>query len=368
MRILKYLFLLLFLFLIGLSVFVSTQKANYDVTRSKVIKNPRIIVYNYINDFRNWETFNTWIQEDPTLDFNYPELTAGKGASCSWTSDSGSGSLKTIFIKENDSIVQKMVQNDQKSQIYWKFKDTIGGTKVTWRSKGTLDFKSKVLAFFEGGMNIVIGNSNEKSLENLNKTLDYEINTFSIKVNGIVSKVGGFYLKQFKICKEKDVIRNIKIMVPRMRRFFEKNKLIMNGKPFIIYHKYDRTNDLVAFSVCMPIRDSIHIMPGSDMESGELKPYTALKTTLTGDYSHTQQAWYKGYQHISKNNLIRNTSQQIIEVYTKNMDDNKSPSKWVTEVYIPIFRKTVAKPIYRRSTIDTTKSVSSPVSIPTVAP
>jgi predicted transcriptional regulator YdeE len=82
------------------------------------------------------------------------------------------------------------------------------------------------------------------------------------------------------------------------------------------------------------------------MEAGELKPFTALKTTLTGDYSHTQQAWNKAYQHISKNKLVRNTSQQIIEVYTNNMDDNKSPSKWITEIYVPVYAKAVAKPVY----------------------
>ncbi|WP_298392311.1 GyrI-like domain-containing protein [Flavobacterium sp.] len=366
MRILKYIFLLLFLILIGLSVFVATQKANYDVTRSKVIKNPRATVFNYINDYRNWETFNSWILEDESIKFTYPELSAGKGASCSWQSGSNSGNLKTIYVKENDSISQKMVSNNENSQISWKFKDTVGGTKVTWSSKGTLDFKSKVLAFFQGGINSVVGDANEKSLENLNKTLDYEINTYSIKINGIVNRPGGFYLKQFKFCKEKDITRNIKIMLPRMRRFFEKNSLVMNGKPFIIYHKYDRTNDIIGFSVCMPIRDSIFISPGSDMQSGELKPYTALKTTLTGDYSHTQQTWNKAYQHIAKNNLVRNTSQQIIEVYTKNMDDNKSPSKWVTEVYVPVYPKVVARPAYRKP-VDST-SVSTPIAAPEATP
>jgi len=358
MRILKYIFLLLFLFLIGFSVYVATQDANYDVTRSKVIKNPKATVFNYINDYRNWETFGSWILEDKTIKFTYPELSAGNGASCSWIGNDGNGNMKTIFVKENDSISQIKFYKGQTSQLFWKFKDTVGGTKVTWRGKGTLDFKSKVLAFLNGGINIMVGDVYEKSLENLNKTLDYEINTFSIKVNGIVNRKGGYYLKQFKVCKEKDVTRNIKIMLPRMRRFFEKNSLVMNGKPFIIYHQYDRTNDIIGFSVCMPISDSIHISEGSDIESRELKPYRALKTTLIGDYSHTQQTWNQAYQYIAKNNLIRNTSQQIIEVYSKNMDDNKSPSKWVTEVYVPIYPKAIVKPFYRKR-VDSTRVNSS---------
>ena len=348
MRILKYLFLLLFLFLIGLSVFVSTQKGDYDVTRSKVIKNPRVIVFNYINDYRNWETFCSWIKNDNTYNFNYPELTMGKGASCSWVSSDTEGNLKTILVKENESISQKMVNNEETSEFFWKFKDTIGGTKVTWRSKGKLDFKSKVAAFFHGGINSVMGDSYEKSLENLNKTLDYEINTYSVKVNGIVSRPGGFYLKQFLHCKQKDVERNIKILVSRMEHFFDKNKMSSNGKPFIIYHKYDRTNDDIGFSVCMPVRDSIHIMPGSDVESGKTASYTTLKTTLVGDYSHTQTAWKKALRYISDNHLERNNSGQIVEVYAVGRNDVKNPSKWVTEIYIPVFPKAVPKAVNRK--------------------
>jgi effector-binding domain-containing protein len=363
MRILKYIFLLLLLILLGLTVFVSTQNANYDVTRSKVVKNPRSVVFNYINDYRNWETFASWIQNDPSMKFTYPELTMGKGASCSWTSDSNEGNLKTYFVKENDSLAQKMIQNDESSTIFWKFKDTIGGTKVTWRSKGKLDFKSKVLAFFKGGINSVIGDSYEKSLENLNKTLDYEINTYKIKVNGIVNRQGGFYLKQFMHCKQKDVDRYIKVLVPRMERFFEKNNLSANGKLFIIYHKYDRTNDDVGFSVCMPIRDSIHIMPGSDIESGEMPNYTSLKTTLVGDYSHTQMAWKKAFNYISDNHLERNRSGQVIEVYVKGRNDVKSPSKWVTEIYVPVYPKAAPRPTNPKPA-DSTRVVT-PIANPT---
>lgn len=357
MRILKYIFLLLILILIGLTVFVSTQNANYDVTRSKVIKNPRAVVFNYINDYRNWETFASWIQNDSSMKFTYPELTMGKGAACSWTSDSNEGTLNTYFVKENDSLAQRMVQNEESSTIFWKFKDTVGGTKVTWRSKGKLDFKSKVLAFFKGGINSVIGDTYEKSLENLNKNLDYEINTYKIKVNGIVTRTGGFYLKQFMHCQQKDVDRYIKILVPRMEHFFQKNNLSKNGKLFIIYHKYDRTNDDVGFSVCMPIKDSIHIMPGSDIESGEMPNYTSLKTTLIGDYSHTQMAWKKAFKYISDNHLERNRSGQVIEVYVKGRNDVKSPSKWITEIYVPVYPKAATRPTNSKAA-DSTRVVA----------
>ena len=360
MRILKYLLLLILLLFIGLSVFVSTQKANFDVVRSKIIKSPKATIYNYVNDYRNWETFGTWIIEDKGISFNYSNISAGKGAFCSWEGNDSDGNLTTLFVKENDSISQKMISNGEESSVSWKFKDTIGGTKVTWTSKGKLDFKSKILAFFNGGINSTVGDTYEKSLANLDKTLDYELNTHTIKVNGIVNRPGGFYLKQSIVCKEKSVAKNLKILVPRMKKFFEKNDIVMNGKPFIIYNKYDRTNDLIGLSVCIPVKDSLRFSAGSDIEWADMKPYTAVKSTLTGDYSHTQKTWNTTYNYLAKNKLDRNTSQQIIEVYVKGIDDVKQPSKWVTEVYVPIFPKAVVKkPVYKKSS-DSTSVIGAP--------
>ena len=362
MRILKYILLLLLLFFIGLTVFVSTQKADYNITRNKVIKTPRSTIYNFVNDFRNWETFDSRILADKSIVFDYPEVTSGQGASASWKG-STDGSIKTIFVKENDSIAQDQYVDGEKLQITWNFKDTIGGTKVTLQSKGKLDFKSKVLAFFNGGINNVVGNEFEKNLENLNKTLNFELNTFDIKVNGIVNRSGTFYLKQSIFSREKSVSKNIRVITAKMTKFFTKNKMSMGGKPFVSYSRYDKLNDVIGFSVNVPVRDSISITAGSDVQSGELKPYTAVKITLTGDYSHMQKAWKKGYDYIAKNNLQINAAEQVIEIYTKGITEEKSPSKWITEIYIPVFPKVeVVKPIYKTSTDSVkAKTVSIPV-------
>ena len=47
--------------------------------------------------------------------------------------------------------------------------------------------------------------------------------------------------------------------------------------------------------------------------------------------------------------LVRNPSQQIIEIYTKGVNDEKQPSKWVTEIYVPVLPKVVPrKPTYSK--------------------
>jgi effector-binding domain-containing protein len=354
MRILKYILLLLVLFFIGLTVFVTTQKGDYDITRSKVIKTPRATVFNFINEYRNWETFGSWAQDDKSMHFIYPELTSGKGASYVWKGSDGDGDMKTTAVKENESIQQKMNFEGNASEVFWTFKDTLGATKVSWRNKGKMDAMTKIYAFFNGGIDNIIGVMYEKSLANLDRTLDYEMNTFSIKVNGIVSRPKNFYLHQTINSYENKAVKNIKILIPKMQSFFEKNKMVMHGKPFVIYNSTNTTSKIINFSVGIPIKDSIHIMEGSEIESGTIEAMTALKTTLTGDYSHLKQAKNKALDYIIKNNLKQNASVSSLEVYTKTFLDVKNPSKWITELYIPIYPKVIAAPVRIRKPADST--------------
>jgi hypothetical protein len=331
---------------IGITVYVATQKGNFEVSKSSIIKARRTTVFDYVNDFKNWESFGSYMTKDTTIKFTYPAKTVGAGANCSWENGSDDGAIRTVFVKENDSLSQKMNFNGSTAVVSWTFKDTIGGTKVTLHSKGQMDIFTKITTFFDGGVTAILSDTFEKSLRNLDKTLDYEMKTYTIKVNGIVQRNSGFCLQQTVSCKIKSLPKNIKIMMAGMVHFFKKNKLTMAGKPFIRYDRYDVANDFVTFSVCVPTNKQIFVMPGSDVSSGEIVPFTCLKTTLVGDYSHTQEAWTKAKKYIADNDLKENVAGKYTEVYVKTIDDIKQPSKWITEIYIPVFPKAaVAQPI-----------------------
>lgn len=341
MRILKYLFLLLLLALFATVVFIATQKGAYDVSRSAIIKSPKSTVFNYVNDYRNWETFGSWKKEDPDMIFNYSKSTIGKGGSYSWSGSDGEGNMTTLKVVDNQMIHQKMDYNGSISDVYWTFKDTLGGTKVTWQSKGKMNFGFKIYSFFNGGVNNIIGNMYEKSLVNLDKTLDYELNTHSVNINGIVTKKDSYYLKQTITSKISNVSRNLRVMIPKMVHFFKKNNLDMYGNPFVIYHTYEVGKGITRFSVCIPIKEEVFISEGSDISSGKLYAFQAVKTTLKGDYAHRKKAWDKTSDYIKKNNLTQNISIPIVEIYSKNMVQIANPSQWVTEIYFPINAKAI---------------------------
>ena len=336
MRILKYILLLSLLVLFAATVFISTQSGHFDVEKSAVIKSPRSTVFNYVNDYLNWGTFASWKQEDPKMEFYYSKNTVGKGGSYSWKGNDGEGNIKTLTVNENQALHQKMNFNGSESDVYWTFKDTIGGTKITWRSKGKMGFGFKIYSVFQGGADKVIGSMYEKSLANLDKTLDYELNTYKIKVDGVVQKTGSFYLMQTITSKISNVPKNLRIMIPRIVNFFKKNNVPMNGRPFVLYHTYDVANDLTRLSVCIPLREEIFIRDGSDVSVGLLYPFQAVKTTLTGDYSHNREAWNKTFDYIAAKHLTQNKAGDYLEIYTKSIDQVANPSQWITEIYIPV--------------------------------
>ena len=342
MRILKYLFLLLLLSVVALSIFVATQKGDFTVERSQIINSPKSNVYSFVNDFRNWEDFSSWMTEDPEIKINYPAKTIGAGASFSWKGKDGAGDVKTIFVKENDSISQKMNYDGTSSSVFWSFKDTIGGTKVTWKTTGKMDFSMKVYTAFNGGIYRIFGKMYEKSLANLDKTLDYEINTYNVKVDGIVKFPATFYLEQTFTSKISNVNKNSRIVFKKITDFCNTNNIELNGKPFLIYHNYDLVNGQTRLSFCVPIKSQILTSSGSDILSGKIEEFEAVKTTLTGDYSHSKKTLDKATNYINANRILVDQSSTFLQVYKGTKADIKSPSKWVTEMYYPIQPKVAA--------------------------
>jgi len=350
MKILKYLFLLLLLSFIALTVFVATQKGFFTVERSKVINSPRATVYHYVNDFRNFEDFESWAVEDPSIKMSFPEKTVGNGASFSWENSEGKGTGITLQAKEGERIHQKISFDGTDADVNWIFKDTLNGkTKVTWKAKGEMSFLFKIYTVLNGGSDKIIGTMYEKTLVNIDKNLDYETKTYAIKVNGVVKKTESFYIKQTFTSEIQKVNKNARIVIPKLIEFSKTNNLYTSGKPFIIYHTYDTKTNLAKISICLPINKEILTSAGSDILSGKLNSFEAVKTTLKGDYLHTNEAISKTTAFINKEKLVPDLSWSHLEILTAGKLDVKSSSKLITEIYYPIIPK--VKPVVEEAPV-----------------
>lgn len=349
MKIINYIFLLFLLALVAATVHVSTQKNEFDLRESYFIHAPKTQVYSFLNDCRNWQTYSYWKQTDPSQTFTFPANTIGAGGYCEWEGSDESGKLITTKSLANQKIIQKLRINDNGASFSWTLKDSLKGTVLIWHYTGAVDFKTKVDYVFEGGIRQGIQRAMKATLAKLDRTILYELNTVRVDLQGVTKKKGCFYLGESINCKTALVQKNIRILLPRMLRFFNKNKLNATGEPFVIYHAYDYPKGYSKISVCLPIKDSIFTSPGSQITSGVLEPFSCYITRLKGDYMHLAGARKKTRNYLEKNHIQENLAVPPIEVYTKNSSQIANPSKWVTDLYFPI------KPIQR---------VISPVLVP----
>ena len=334
MKILKYIFLLLILLSVGGSVFIATQKSDFTSVKSILIKTPKTAVYNYLNDNKNYKDW--YVFDSKSIELKYSKNTSGAGSYFSWSGTEGEGKTTVFSSIENDSIVQKTDLDGALSETIWKLKDTIGGTKVICISKGEMSFSNKLNSFFNGGVNKVIGRKSELSLKNLNRSLDYELNTYSIVSNGVVYKKGCYYLKHTINTKLSRLNYNVKILIPYLINFSNQNQIVISGKPFVIYNSIDKNKEKTNISVCLPIKRRIFTSSGSDIICAELHGYNSFKTTLYGDYSHRKTAWKKAEDFIIKNRESADKSIPLLEVYNKSSIDDLSPSQWQTTFYTAV--------------------------------
>ena len=340
MKTLKYLLLLLLIFVIGFSIYIATQENSYTVTRTKVIKAPVQVVYTKVNDYMTWPTWSPWIEQEPDATLTYGEKTSGVGASYAWKGEVlGEGSMETLEEKSPDSIKQriKFIKPwESESDIFWTFVPVSEGTEVTWGMKGEMNFMMKAAMAFNGGRDKQIGPDYERGLFKLDSVLQADLKKYSVNVNGVTTHGGGYYLYNTTSCKIDELASKMAEMMPKVGMYVEKNNITMAGMPFSLSHQYDEANNAVIFSCAVPVAEKVITDANSGIQTGMLQPFKAVKTTLKGNYENLKAAWDAGYKYMETNNLEGAIGMPALEVYANDPGKFPNPADWITEIYIPI--------------------------------
>jgi len=335
MKLLKYLFFLFLILIIGGSLYIATINGNYDVKQTKLIKVPIEVVFNEINDYKNWEYWGPWYEEDSTIVAVYPEKTSGVGSSYTWTGKDGKGAMKTISIIPNKEIIQQIdFGTGSTPKVYWNFKKENDGTEVTWGMKGKNSFMEKAYWLTQGGIEKNMMPFYNRGLALLDSYLTKEIDKHSIVSKGVVDYGGGYYLYETTSCKITEIDKKMGEMFPEIKKYMTKNNIQPAGKPFSITHKWDDENKTTMFSTCVPVSE--RIITTEDVLTGFLKPQKTFKTILTGNYKYEVEAWETAFKNLYAQNLKEIPNAEPFEVYLVSPHETPNPSKWVTEIYIPV--------------------------------
>lgn len=335
MKYLKYFIFLLLAAIIALAIYGAIIGSNYDINRSRAIKAPAEVVFDNINDFKTWKNWNPWFVKDSTVVISLRDTTSGVGASYSWIGKLGKGFMKTLYIVPNEEIVQHVDYGyNSAPEIYWKFKGMDFGTEVTWGMRGKNSFSEKFYWLFKGGIEKNMLPTQERGLELLEQHILKELEKHSFETKGAVDYGGGYYLYQTTSCKIEDIEKKMGEMFPVVIKFMADNNIEAYGKPFTLNYKWDEVNNTAMFSACIPVKE--RVITTGDVLTGYLKPQKTFKTIFKGDYKFSNEAWEAAYNGLTAQGFSEIPGAEPFEVYDIGPKETANPSKWVTEIYIPI--------------------------------
>ncbi len=344
MKILKYLLFLLLIVIIGGAVYFGTKDGSFDISSKRTIEAPKSLVLEQINDFKNWEAWGPWKEQDTAMQINYGEKTVGEGASYSWKSETeGDGAMETVKVIRMDTVLQNITFNtpigDSSSDVYWYLESTDqGATEVTWGMKGEQSFLEKVfMSFQEDDFDTMLRSMFDKGLENIDEQVKDAMSQYDITVEGIKEYGGGYYMFTTAASKISELGAKMGPMLGKVSIFMQQNNIPASGMPFTLYNEWDDTNGTTIFSTAIPVKEKIIVTQG-DVLCGYMEPLSAVKTILKGNYDNLGEAHQKAMEYIQGNNLLIDPSNPPFEVYANDPGEVPNPAEWITEIYYPVFK------------------------------
>ncbi len=334
MRFFKYLFFLIAgLFIVG-SFYIATLENDYTIETKQLVKAPLSVVLEEINTYKNWEYWNPYTEKGSVVTLKGSE----EKPFYSWESEGEKGEMHTISSSIHKELTQKItLQNEEALNFTWNFKKQEEGTEVLMTVKGKKTFMDKVyeLAHIEIDTNNT--EKYKKGLEILAEKMAEKMDRHTILNGGITDFGGGFYLYITRSSKLDKVGEEMAKNLPEIMEYMQEKGISSYGKPFALYHRWNREENTVLFSCCVPVRE--RMTTSNNILVGFLKPHRVFKTTLKGDYKFLKEAWDDAYKNIAERGLKIDEETTPFEIYTTGLFQTQNPTKWITEIYIPILQE-----------------------------
>lgn len=340
MKILKYLLIIVAILLLGGWTLVITQPDSYDVKRTKLIKAPASTIFNNLNEFKNWQEWGPWMEEDSTIVITYSDKTNGIGGSYSWTSDEGAGNLTTVALEENKSLDQK-IQFDsyEPTDIYWILDETEDGTNVTWGMKAeTIPFMFKLFGLISGGMDAMMGPMEEKGLENLDAVIMKELanlppSSYSIGEISQKELPAQTFIGYFQKAKIEDLPALFQEYMPKAGMHAAENNLEFGDYiPASVYTKYDEEKGETEFYIGLLLDKEL--APAEGMEAVEIPAGNVVTLSKFGNYGvGDMEAHNNIAKYFENNNLEYGTL--VWELYMNDPMEVK-PAEIQTDIYYQV--------------------------------
>ncbi|MGB1247793.1 MAG: SRPBCC family protein [Chitinophagales bacterium] len=302
---------------------------DFDVTREIDVNAPKNLVYNQVVEFKNWEKWSPWAENDSTLEVTYGEVTRGIGAYYSWVGESrmsGAGSLEIVDAVENESISTHLLfgEQEQPSRGTWTFTENEdGSTHVAWGMDGDPP------GFFMRGMILLMG-MEQMMIETFDQGLG-NIKRISEEEAANMPASTTYDIREVEVAAKTYVgIREVVRMDALSTFFGEKYGAIMGagvqmegGAPSALYYSWDEETMTTDIAAVIPVAEApANVADGMEVFTTEAGK--AVQLDYYGDYAAAYDSHVAINEYIIANGL---ESYLVVEEYTNDPTTVADPSE-----------------------------------------
>ena len=344
MKILKYILFLLLILIIGFLIYVAVQPNEYDVNRTKLINAPAHVIYNNINDIKNWDAWGPWHDTDSTIVTSYSANTIGVGAKSTWTSKDGPGNMELVNTIPNKSVDLKIQFSDyEPTDVYWALEEVGGGTNVTWGMKNDKNpFIFKLFAVFSGGMDKMLGIMEENGLNNLSIVVAEQMKSMpqvEFRLGDVVdvelteTKFIGYLQKTSTDMEQEGMTKLFMEFMPKAGMHAASKLAPEDYIPGTFYTKWDEETKEAEFYIGLLLKKEL--APAEGMTSINVPGGKAVKIAKYGNYGSGDYEAHMAIGEYMQNKKLEMNGTSVWELYVNDPTTVK-PEDIQTDIYYPI--------------------------------
>ena len=173
---LKKIFLVILLAIVGVLGFAATKPDTYHVERKQMMKATPEKIINTIADLKGWTAWSPWEKLDPNMKRTYSGPESGKGAIYGWEGNKnvGKGSMEITDVKPGSRLDMDLhflepFASECKAAFTATAKD--GQTEVVWSMDGPSNYMTKLISVFVS-MDKMVGTEFAKGLADLKTVVE----------------------------------------------------------------------------------------------------------------------------------------------------------------------------------------------------
>ncbi|MGB0887181.1 MAG: SRPBCC family protein [Vicingaceae bacterium] len=316
-----------------ISVFLPS---NFFLERTIVVDADKAIVFNQVNNLKEWKNWSAWADKDPEiykLEDKFSNPSYGEGASFRWHSkhkEVDEGTIKIVETIKDDTIKTVVNFGMGDALANWSFTNVADGVEVKWSL--TVDFGFSPFAKFFGlFMEGMVASDYEKGLQNLKLYAEDlpKIHRVVVAEKMLDEAIWMLSIRDTVKQKEMDNIQGKSF--ERINQYLEELNAVSAGFPLVIYHLWSA--DKVDIEIGIPIKDST-VLSNGNIHLNVMPKTKVVYATHYGSYDRLPETYFGINEYMRKNKVVVNGPPW--ESYLTDPATEPNPSNWKTEIYFPI--------------------------------